>query len=269
VKPALLGAALAALVACGGSGGTGLTADAGSDGTMGGSSGGSSGSGSSSGAGKDGSGSGSGSGGSSSSSGGSSSGGAVTCSTPSTSYQMNGSNCGTFRWAVKTGTDDDVTSVNMTPQMATIANLVKLPTVTGSSCSRVSGEKQVYELKNIIIQFEREESDSDYHLVLFDPSTGSEMIGEIPYPGCAGHDSCQTGNPWLCEITRARAALDANDPSLSTGDRGTGTVIGVGFFDTYEGMMATKPTGMAPNSLELHPVLAVCFGQDCDPLAGY
>ena len=105
--------------------------------------------------------------------------------------------------------------------------------------------------------------------MLDDPNTGSQMIGEIPYPGCAGHDSCQTGNPWLCEITRARAAMDANDPSLSTSDRGIGTVIGAGFFDTYEGMQPTKPTGMAPNDLEIHPVLAICFGQDCDPLAGY
>jgi hypothetical protein len=34
-------------------------------------------------------------------------------------------------------------------------------------------------------------------------------------------------------------------------------------------MMTTKPTGMAPDDLEIHPVLAVCIGQDCDPLAGY
>jgi hypothetical protein len=152
---------------CGGSAdSTGFTEDAGTDSTTGSSSGGSS-----------------------------SSGGPVSCSHPSTSYQMNGSNCGTFRWAVKTGTDDDVSRVNMTPQVTTIATLQKLPTVTGSSCNRVSGEK---------------------------------VIGEIPYPGCAGHDSCQTGNPWLCEITRARAAMDANDPMPTSGIRGTGTVIGAG-----------------------------------------
>jgi hypothetical protein len=268
MNTAVLGASLlATLVAftvlgagCGSSGGSGgFSGDGGPDGTTGGSSGGSSGSGSSSGAGKDGSASGSGS----------SSGGAVTCGTPSTAYQMNGSNCGTFRWAVKTGTDDDVASVNMTPQVTTIAALAKLPTITGANCGRVTGEKQLYELKNVTIQFEREESDSDYHLVLYDPASGDTMIGEIPYPGCAGHDSCQTGNPWLCEITHARAAMDAADSKQTAGILGTGTVIGAGFFDTYEGMMTTKPTGMAPNDLELHPVLAVCIGQDCNPLAGY
>ena len=25
----------------------------------------------------------------------------------------------------------------------------------------------------------------------------------------------------------------------------------------------------APNAIELHPILAICFGQDCDPLSGY
>ncbi len=48
-----------------------------------------------------------------------------------------------------------------------------------------------------------------------------------------------------------------------------GTVIGVGLFDTYELTSCTLPAGFAPNGIELHPVLAICFGQGCDPLQGY
>jgi hypothetical protein len=35
-------------------------------------------------------------------------------------------------------------------------------------------------------------------------------------------------------------------------------VRGVGFFDRIHGQ-----TGIAPNGIELHPILGICFGQNC------
>ena len=67
--------------------------------------------------------------------------------------------------------------------------------------------------------------------------------------------------PFKCDITHARAAADAIKIS---GQDTVGTVMGVGFFDFLHGQ-----DGVAPNGIELHPVPAICFGQNCDPLQGY
>lgn len=184
---------------------------------------------------------------------------------------MNGSACGTWRWAVKTGTDNDVGKIDLTPQVTTIAALRAVSTAAGGYCSRTSNETTTYELKDVHLKFERLEADSDYHIIASD-SSGGTMIVEVPYPGCVGHDACsgQSATPLLCDITHARAAVDAKNPgATSYADLGTGTVIGVGFFDTDELMNSPRPTGMAPNGMELHPVLAICFGQGCNPLQGY
>jgi hypothetical protein len=37
-------------------------------------------------------------------------------------------------------------------------------------------------------------------------------------------------------------------------------VTGVAFFDFNHGQ-----TGVAPNAIELHPVLQICFGMNCNP----
>jgi hypothetical protein len=40
----------------------------------------------------------------------------------------------------------------------------------------------------------------------------------------------------------------------------TVSLIGVGFFDKPHGQ-----SGRAPNAIELHPVLGICFGAGCEP----
>jgi hypothetical protein len=82
------------------------------------------------------------------------------------------------------------------------------------------------------------------------------MIVEIPYPSCA------QGSTWSCFISRARSEVDAKF-SVSSSPQypaQTITVRGVGFFDYNHGQ-----TGVAPNAIELHPVLQICFGQGCTP----
>ncbi len=187
----------------------------------------------------------------------------VTCSAPSTTYKNNGSGCGTERWPVKTANDQDVNSVNPVPQVSTIAQLIALPIPANQSatCNRnAPTEDTIFTIQDVNIHFQALESDSDYHLVIKD-SSGNTMIAEVPAPKCLGLDTCSTNNPYFCEITHARANADAIDASRTDT---IGTVSGIGFFDFLHGQ-----TGVAPNGIELHPVLGICFGQGCDPYAGY
>ncbi len=198
--------------------------------------------------------------------GGDAAGAAISCSAPSTSYAGNGGACGKWRWGVKTGTDHDVGKVDMTPVVTTIQALRSLKTPSVHYCYRTPDELKTYELRDVTLKFEHLENDSDYHLIASD-SAGNSMIVEVPYPGCVGTNSCQSGTPWLCEITHARAAVDAKNPGAkSYAKLGVGSVVGVGFFDTFELGNASPPAGMAPNGIELHPVLGICFGTGCDPL---
>jgi uncharacterized protein (TIGR03437 family) len=77
------------------------------------------------------------------------------------------------------------------------------------------------------------------------------MIGEIPLPACVGSDS-----PFAAAIANARAELNAR-LTPTTGFKATNLPVqirGVGFFDFLHGQ-----TGVAPNGIELHPVLDVIF----------
>src|SRR5262249_18007831 len=104
--------------------------------------------------------------------------------------------------------------------------------------------------------------DSDEHLVLGDAQQHS-LIAEVPFPPCVGTG----GNDLMkCASTRARAAVDNQfGASISTTPFYPNvpvTVVGIGFFDEIHGQH-----GVAPNGIELHPVLAICFGLDCNPYA--
>ena len=173
--------------------------------------------------------------------------------------ELSTGSCGVERWAVKTGTDAAASQVNMTAQDTTIAALrgIAAPSTLGSSSARFtyagSPEIQLYRLTNVTLTQYKLETDSDYHLVLQDGS-GNTMIAEIPYPGCV------SGGPWLSSITTARNAFDAKytaSTSFQTANIPV-TVTGVGFFDLLHGQ-----TGVAPNGIELHAVLGICFGSNC------
>lgn len=167
----------------------------------------------------------------------------------------NSHGCGVERWAVKTGTDPAVSQVNTKPQDTTIQALTALPVPPGfgQDASRLAGtaEMQVYRLSHVTLTGYKMEADSDYHLILSDGST--TMISEIPSPACVGASS-----PWIQQITAARAAFDAKFPQVGGFFQQANVVVtitGVGFFDTIHGQ-----TGVAPNGIELHPVLDIQFG---------
>ncbi|MGH7297119.1 MAG: hypothetical protein ACRELB_19430 [Polyangiaceae bacterium] len=204
------------------------------------------GTGSSSGSALDGSGSSSSGGGSDG--GGSSGGPPITC--PGPGSPMHGGACGTERWDIKTGTDPQAGGVSLVPRPTTIAALRALPASGGGNARETPTETTLFELKDVTLTQWISESDSDYHLVLSDGAV--TMIAEIPAP------SCTQGSVWACFTSHARSVFEAENPSQYPGL--TVTVRGVGFFDFLHGQ-----TGVAPNGIELHPVLQICFGQGCTP----
>ena len=180
-------------------------------------------------------------------------GGAITC--PGSGSPTNdGSACGTERWDIKVGTDTQAPSLSLVPVSNTIAALDALP-AAGSGSSRESPtEVTLYELKDVTLTELKEESDSDYHLVISDGT--HTMIAEIPWPACG------SGSPWTCFMSRARSEVDAKYTVTSSPQYPSVmvTLRGFGFFDYVHGQ-----TGVAPNAIELHPVLQICFGSGCTP----
>src|SRR5205823_14690628 len=95
--------------------------------------------------------------------------------------------------------------------------------------------------------------DVDYHMVLQDP-TGNTMVTEIPSPACDGSTS-----PFDAAVAAVRAKFDAHfSTNPANGFFQTANVPvqmkGVGFFDFIHGQ-----TGVAPNGIELHPLLDINF----------
>lgn len=158
--------------------------------------------------------------------------------------------CGIERWAVKTLQDPagralDLTRVTRT----TVAALRSLPVEpTGSRGQRV--ESTVYEVRAALLAAKIEE-DGDVHLAVADPRTHGTMIVEFPIAACAAR-ATQAAKE---RMTTAREALvrACGTPSSSsfTTLSGLATIRGVGFFDKIHGQR-----GVAPNGIELHPVLA-------------
>jgi uncharacterized protein (TIGR03437 family) len=91
---------------------------------------------------------------------------------------------------------------------------------------------------------------TNYKLVLADLA-GNTMIAEIPLPGCVG-----LGSPFAPAITTARAAFNAQLTAATSFKTANVPVLvkGVGFFDFLHGQ-----TGVAPNGIELHPILDIVF----------
>ncbi|HEY7872252.1 MAG TPA: PPC domain-containing protein [Rudaea sp.] len=166
-------------------------------------------------------------------------------------YASSGS-CGVERWSVKTGTDADVGSVNLAnPQTNTIVTLRgwTAPNPIPPN-NRVSPyETTTWVLNATLVEYKLE-NDSDYHLVIKDAS-GNTMIAEIPDPTCVG-----TGSPFASAIQNARAQFDATYTASTSFQTANIPVqlTGIGMFDFLHGQ-----TGVAPNGIELHPVLGIVF----------
>lgn len=161
--------------------------------------------------------------------------------------------CGVERWSVKTGTDPQASSVNLSSYISSTIYNFHQSTRPSSlpSNGRVSPrETTQYRLSGTLTKYVRE-ADSDYHLVIKD-SSGRTMIIELPASNCVG-----AGSPFGPGIARARSQFDARF-TATTSFKTTSTPVtikGVGFWDYIHGQ-----TGVAPNGIEVHPVLDITFG---------
>ncbi len=160
--------------------------------------------------------------------------------------------CGVERWSVKTGTDPQAPSVNLGSYVSSTIYNFHQSVRPGSlpSNGRVSPrETTQYRLSGTLTKYVRE-ADSDYHLVIKD-SAGRTMIIELPASNCVG-----AGSPFGTGISRARSQFDARF-TATTSMKTTNTAVtikGVGFWDFIHGQ-----TGVAPNGIEVHPVLDITF----------
>jgi len=161
--------------------------------------------------------------------------------------------CSGERWSVKTGTDPDATLVNLGSTTATtIASLTSIATpATLPDNGRIQPtETTTWVLSATLVKYARS-FDADYHMV-FQDSAGRTMIAEIPDPNCIG-----PGSPFAAGIAHARAQFDAMFTATTAFQNANVPVqiTGIGFFDHFEGQ-----EGIAPNGIELHPIIDISFG---------
>lgn len=157
--------------------------------------------------------------------------------------------CGVERHDVKDLTDGFAPGA---AQDSSVSALRALPVPSGAAAGRTPPEQDVYRIEAIATAF-KIEADSDVHLAIVDPSnTNATMIAEFPAASCLAQS---TAAPQI-EAARTDMINALGDPP--TGGSYTNlnpprcvTITGVAFFDRIHGQR-----GVAPNGIELHPVLA-------------
>jgi len=163
--------------------------------------------------------------------------------------------CGTERWAVKTGADRDAGAVDLTSEETTIAELSDLhapPKPNTRGTTRFSPtEFKTFTISGILVGIKKEK-DEDYHIVLQAPDdVEGTMVIESVSPNCTN------GSLFTQEIETVRQTIDKKIKGISGKMKTLNlqvTVTGIGFFDPIHGQ-----TGVAPNGVELHPILEIIF----------
>jgi hypothetical protein len=163
--------------------------------------------------------------------------------------------CGVERWAVKTGTDPLAGMVDLNNPVRTTVNALRsipAPVLNANPPydPRFAPTENTVFVVNGIMTFYKLEDDVDYHIVLQD-TVGNTMVSEIPSPACDGSTS-----PFDAAVAAVRAKFDARFTATSFFQNANVPVQmkGVGFFDFIHGQ-----TGVAPNGIELHPILDISF----------
>ncbi|MEA2720767.1 MAG: hypothetical protein QOJ39_2631 [Candidatus Eremiobacteraeota bacterium] len=175
-----------------------------------------------------------------------------------------GSSCGVERWHVKTMSDPYAPQVNRNVQIVTVDTLVHAAVPSGLSASSDNVRFAPWELKAVRIRATivgwKTETDNDYHIVVADMTNPNEtMIVEPPSSACSG--ACSSGYGSLYQTARnAFVTCLGSPPSSFTapGKTVVADITGVPMFDLLHGQ-----TGVAPNGIEIHPVLSVSFVSGC------
>lgn len=160
--------------------------------------------------------------------------------------------CGVERHAVKDLLDGFVPG---RAQDSSVTALRDLTVGRDTAAGRTAPERVVYRIEAIATAF-KVEADSDVHLAVADPANAeATMIAEFPAASCLAQS---TQAPQL-EAARADLIAALGDPPLSRyrvfGPAPCVTLTGVAFFDRVHGQR-----GVAPNGIELQPVLAFQAG---------
>jgi len=169
------------------------------------------------------------------------------------------------RWSVKTGADPGAANlVGQAPTATTIASMraLAVPAVLPPDGRSAGAEETIWQIDATLTGY-KQEPDGDYHLVIADDQ-GNTMIAEIPDPG-----QLAPGSFFAQQISAARQSFDsqfgrppaaapANEPAVAAAAlvKATESVTlqGLGFFDFAHGQ-----DGVAPNAIELHPVISIEF----------
>jgi hypothetical protein len=168
--------------------------------------------------------------------------------------------CGVERWSVKTLQDPAGRALNLSRyKTTTVSALRSKPIKRGPGGARGAGvESTVHQVRARLVEAKLE-SDSDIHLVIRDPTGPGTMIVEFPAAGCAS--GATAGAKTRMRNARNAFVAACGMPSDTSFEpvMGKATIRGVGFFDFLH-----DQTGVAPNGIELHPVLrfasATCSG---------
>jgi len=139
--------------------------------------------------------------------------------------------CGVERWSIKTLKDRPP----LRPAVpTTIARLTRFPAPPSlPNARRLPLERRIFSVTASVTL--RREADLDYHLVL--RNGARSMIAEAPSPLCTSGATPVRRKQMGTARSAVRVCAKAR-------------VVGVGFFDYRHGQ-----TGVAPNGIELHPVL--------------
>jgi hypothetical protein len=166
----------------------------------------------------------------------------------STKDRSKGKGCGVERWPVKTLVDDDAGDVIRTPVEASVLDLVSIPRppTQPPQARRLKPTEFTVFRVHANLTLVKKEKDQDFHLVLSDPDDPeTTMIAEVPFKTCASGSGEEANFEKLQKLLEPYKGNHEDDPIEVE-------VEGVGFFDFLH-----NQTGVAPNGLELHPVLAL------------
>jgi hypothetical protein len=171
---------------------------------------------------------------------------------PTVAQQTAQATCGVWRWPVKTLSDPARTKVDFNPigtQVKFLRSRARPGIPIGTNTPGVSRtEFHTWQVRARPIQA-KVEDDGDIHLVISVPGAPSKtMIVEFPKKTCVA-------SPFKrFRMSHARQQFLSNCGAVSSSSwlklAGAVTITGVGFWDEKHGQ-----TGIAPNGIELHPVL--------------
>src|SRR5579864_2907124 len=166
--------------------------------------------------------------------------------------------CGTERWLIKSLADPEQNQISAQVTDTTIerlrgelppANLHVIPDYRHRPV-----EITKYRVHALLLGY-KQETDQDFHLVIASPSDRTmTMIAEIPAGKCVPGPLSRQESALQLWVTKTFGHTVARGRMLKLHPPRRVIVEGVGFFDFIHGQ-----TGVAPNGIEIHPILDIKF----------